>query len=102
MLIKCHECGHDVSTQAPACPHCGAPVSSENQATKSNLVTTQLTSKRLKIHTLISAILLLLGLIGFISRTAVGEAPSGFTTLLMTTGLIWLVVTRIRVWWHHS
>ncbi|WP_290645703.1 hypothetical protein [Aquabacterium sp.] len=23
-LIKCHECGHDVSTEATACPNCGA------------------------------------------------------------------------------
>lgn len=25
-LIKCHECGSDVSTEAKACPGCGAPV----------------------------------------------------------------------------
>jgi len=24
-LIKCHECGKDVSTSAEACPHCGYP-----------------------------------------------------------------------------
>jgi RNA polymerase subunit RPABC4/transcription elongation factor Spt4 len=25
-LIKCKECGHEVSTTANACPNCGAPV----------------------------------------------------------------------------
>ena len=25
-LIKCEECGHDVSTKAANCPNCGAPV----------------------------------------------------------------------------
>ena len=25
-LIKCYECGHDVSTRASNCPHCGSPV----------------------------------------------------------------------------
>jgi DNA-directed RNA polymerase subunit RPC12/RpoP len=25
-LIKCHECGNEVSDQAQACPKCGAPV----------------------------------------------------------------------------
>lgn len=25
-LIKCHECGHDISTEATQCPNCGAPV----------------------------------------------------------------------------
>lgn len=27
-LIKCPECGNDVSNKAPFCPHCGVPVSS--------------------------------------------------------------------------
>jgi predicted amidophosphoribosyltransferase len=26
-LIKCGECNSDVSTEAKACPHCGAPIS---------------------------------------------------------------------------
>ena len=25
-LIKCYECEKEISDQAPACPHCGAPV----------------------------------------------------------------------------
>ena len=25
-LIKCRECGNEVSSEAPACPHCGIPV----------------------------------------------------------------------------
>ena len=25
-LIPCHECGKEISDQAEACPHCGAPV----------------------------------------------------------------------------
>jgi len=26
MLIKCKECGKDVSTEAASCPHCGCPL----------------------------------------------------------------------------
>ena len=26
MLIRCDECGQNVSDKASACPHCGAPV----------------------------------------------------------------------------
>ena len=29
-LIKCHECGSDVSTEAKTCPKCGAPVKDKN------------------------------------------------------------------------
>lgn len=28
-LIKCSECGHDVSDKAAACPSCGAPISAQ-------------------------------------------------------------------------
>jgi predicted amidophosphoribosyltransferase len=28
-LIKCSECGKDVSDKATACPNCGAPIGSE-------------------------------------------------------------------------
>ncbi len=31
-LIKCPECGHDVSTLADRCPNCGAPVAAMGQA----------------------------------------------------------------------
>jgi len=27
-LLKCPDCGNDVSDQAPACPHCGRPLGS--------------------------------------------------------------------------
>ena len=29
-LIKCSECGRDVSDKAPACPGCGAPIATSN------------------------------------------------------------------------
>ena len=31
-LIKCTECGNEVSTKAKACPNCGAPVKSVSNA----------------------------------------------------------------------
>src|SRR5258705_7267472 len=29
MVIQCHECRGTVSTEARACPHCGAPISDQ-------------------------------------------------------------------------
>lgn len=28
-MIKCPECGHEVSDQAPTCPNCGCPIKKE-------------------------------------------------------------------------
>lgn len=35
-LIKCSECGHDVSTKAETCPHCGAPQEKQPASKQSN------------------------------------------------------------------
>ena len=35
-LIKCPECGKDVSTQAKACPHCGYPLNKDNISIEEN------------------------------------------------------------------
>lgn len=60
-IIKCCECGHDVSTFAESCPHCGCPVSissnrstpydneQENKVKKYDVVLNQVGSDRLKI-----------------------------------------------------
>jgi hypothetical protein len=31
-LIKCEDCGREVSDRAPACPNCGAPIATANHA----------------------------------------------------------------------
>ena len=28
-LVKCPDCGREVSEKAPACPHCGRPIASQ-------------------------------------------------------------------------
>lgn len=49
-LTKCHECGHDVSTQANACPTCGARVKEPSGA---------------RLGLFLLAVMGVLGLIGF-------------------------------------
>ena len=34
-LIKCPDCGRDISDKAPACPHCGRPSAGERQVSAS-------------------------------------------------------------------
>ena len=35
-LIKCEECGKEISDKAIACPHCGNPLVTENLQEKKN------------------------------------------------------------------
>lgn len=32
-LVKCEECGHEISDKATACPHCGCPISAAKEKT---------------------------------------------------------------------
>ena len=111
-LIKCSECGREVSDKAESCPQCGAPIASalETEAAGIKLRTIQQTSKRLKMQILISAALFWGGIVWMIvvasSASRAGVPPSRVATVIATlmilAGLVWYVVTKLRVWWHHK
>jgi len=111
-LIACRECGSQISDQAASCPHCGCPVK-EGQAVAAvgdRLTTVQQTSKALKIDILWAYGLMALGLLmavltplwlGIHGQTWSGsDLIYGAAVLLLGVG--WMIVTRIRIWWHHQ
>jgi len=63
-LIKCSECGRDVSDKATACPACGAPIA--DAAVGASIQTIEKTSKKLKAHYAIAVVVFFIGLIWFI------------------------------------
>jgi len=103
-LITCSECGRGVSSQAAACPQCGAPIGSEGAHTP--LSTIQQTSKHLKVHVIISSLMFWIGIIWFFVAAGSGDgeqmAAGVGGLLLFLVGLVWLVATKIRIWWHHK
>ncbi len=61
-------------------------------------VTTELTSKKLKLHSLLAAAMLIIGML----LASAGDITPIVPGLLMFCGLVWFIVTRIRIWWGHS
>ena len=102
-LISCPECSKEVSNSAPSCPNCGVGIASlkEAKAAGAPLTTVQETSKKLKLHTLISILAIIIGVVWWIG-TPEGNEPSGIAILLVAGGLVWYLVTRFRIWWHHK
>ena len=105
-LVLCKECHREISDQAPACPGCGNPQvevagSTRNDGAKT---TTQRTAKRLKAHYAVAAVMVLVGaglLVGGLSEQRDPQPPAaGF--ILVTVGMLWLLVTKLRIWWHHE
>lgn len=106
-LISCPECSNTVSDKAEKCPHCGVAISRsfEVDAIGTALTTTQLTSKRLKLHSIISLIAAAVGFIWMISHSESPDSDPPLTLIaslsLFLLGLAWWGVTKIRIWWHH-
>lgn len=66
-------------------------------------VRTELHSKSLKLQYAISAILFAVGTIGGCSaiQSQSEEGVAGFV-VAGVVGFVWLLVTKIRMWWHHG
>lgn len=98
MLITCAECNHQVSSHAASCPNCGAPVGGNPGRP---LATIQQTSKALKGQILAAVCMMLLG-IGACCVSGPYEQAGGIGVLLAVGGLIWWIILRVEVWWHHG
>jgi DNA-directed RNA polymerase subunit RPC12/RpoP len=92
-LIQCRECGRDISDQATACPHCGAPRVVQQK------VEIEATHRGLK-NQMIWAVCLMLG--GCVGAMTAGGQAAGFWALLMLAGLVWWLVARMGAWYRNG
>lgn len=106
-LVSCPECEKQVSTETPSCPDCGTPIASkqETKAAETALTTTQGTSKRLKLHSLLSSVIFIIGFLGTFfqlqNNDPGNEGASPIWFLMLVAGIIWFTTTKIRIWWLH-
>lgn len=109
-LIVCSECQRQVSSQAAACPSCGAPVASRRDIDSVGvpLATVQQTSKRLKLQEMIGWTLVVVGVVTAALSKGSPGAPSSssaiFGGIFLTIALVGsalVAITKLRIWWHH-
>lgn len=78
----------------------------DTKAVGTPLTTVQETSKRLKLHTLGSVFLLIVGLVWLIIAIQAESGSNNVNTtipaFMVWIGFIWFIVTRFRIWWHHK
>ncbi len=98
-LIKCSECGAEMSDLANACPKCAFPIK------PNNVQTIEQTSKRLKLYYILSVFLILIGAMLSLNGCSSDSSESnniGFGGLLLIIGIIFFIVTKFRIWWNHK
>lgn len=87
-IIKCPECGKEISDKAKQCPSCGYPI----EAT-----TIEATSKIWKCLQLLGGIIFCVGVVMIFSN------PGGDTGIITTAvGLLLHFVGRVGAWWYHG
>lgn len=110
-MIKCPECGSDVSDKAKACLKCAYPLNPSArplqqvvvQANQPRVQTIERTSKQLKGQMLAATTLVFGGCVAFCgSDKADGAVLPTLGMVAVLGGVIWLAVTKLSVWWHHE
>lgn len=89
-LVKCPDCGHEVSDLAPACPKCARPMRDADKP-----VTIEQTSKRYKLEQAIGVCSAVGGLF------LVGYAPA-FGALLALFGVATFIFATLGAWWNNG
>lgn len=84
-LIKCSECGKDISEKASACPFCGNPVGGSP-------VTIQRTNKKWKASSAFGIAIMLIGVLYVGSNAGVGVS-------LLFLGFVIAMYAKIGAWW---
>ena len=105
-LMKCGECGRDVSDKAAACPNCGAPIVATVAAMSGSavplvhreapVVPIEQTGKAYKSQMLGGAVLVCVGILA-----AIGGSPTA-GVLMLLGGVVLYFVGRIGAWWNHG
>lgn len=95
-LIKCSECGQEMSDQATSCPHCGKPAKT---------IVIEKTSKKWKFKRLI-AWLLIITAIFLISNGyhngGFGNPMTSFGLITGFIGIILLLIAKFGSWWNNG
>jgi len=109
-LVKCSDCGTEVSDLAATCPKCARPIAGQPRPGSEYVQPIEKTGKKYKSRLIYSWILILVGVGINIIAIVVGtkDHPGiiifailvGFPMMLI--GALWATATRIMAWWHHA
>lgn len=101
-MVKCPHCFGDKPSAAKVCLHCGRDEQGFGPIIRSEVVTVsdkalqrrQRIRTDLRIHVILASIVAALGFLIMLS--------SGLGALLFIFGIVWLVATRVRIWWRQQ
>jgi len=103
-LIKCSECGREISDKAFACPNCGNPSQNINRITQQVPVMIEQTRKKWKVFQFLGVIIGIIGFYFFIKNLIGGswkDTGVSFGLFIGFIGLVLFIIGKIGAWWHN-
>lgn len=97
-LIKCSDCGKEVSDRSDKCIYCGAPIG--HAAEKAQVI--EATSKKWKKVQIAGIIILIIGIFSCTAATKQADGSYGFGVSVPWIGMAVYLYGRISAWWHHG
>lgn len=94
-LVKCPDCGREISATAPSCIQCGRQMVA---------TTVEQTGKGIKAARGLGCLSAILGMLLFVVAAAAGPSPgvAGFGALLLFGGLLTYAGAGLLKWWRHE
>lgn len=105
-MIKCQDCGNEISDRVPTCSECGArqvPTLTDVVGTDSNIEPGREASSGIKLHTLIAVLFIFVEVVWLVVTppSALDGVPA-VPLLLIALGIFWYFVTRFNILGHHK
>jgi len=104
-LVKCPECGTEVSSLAAACPKCAFPIASgdSGEASGPEVQTIEQTSKRWKLMRIIASLIVSVSILFAIAAYVQAKPEMGFYSLFgLLFGLVFYLIVSVLAWWYHG
>ena len=95
MLIRCKECGKEISDKATTCIHCGAPL--QKQVDNKQTVHVEETDKEIKVVQLVSTALFIIGMLGVFFTEYFN-----FFAVVMFIGCVMIIYNGFKAWWRYK
>lgn len=96
-LVKCPDCGKEVSTEAKACPHCGRPSTSSTPTQPTPTQPVTVVRREAGAYEALGAVASILGVILAVAGSSTGNNVLGIIGgVVLVVGLIVFMIGRFK------
>ncbi len=105
----CSNCGKQISDDTKFCPYCGYQIAKDvKKDEEEHVQPIELTSKKLKGELLLAVAVIIVGFVILGSAKSANTSSNiggilwGIGSITIFVGIVWVVIVKVKIWWHHK